>query len=145
MTANKQDQMIFLDGKEKALKSLFSDTFGYLAIGYSETNDGFVNPTSGTNTGFNEISKNVDPTYERIPLVPYGDTIKDTSNGKVLCKFTADLDIENIQRNIPINQFAVVNTNTVGDVNTKIYGASTFTTFTKDNSIAITFVIGFRL
>lgn len=145
--ATKQNQIIFLDGKEIALKALLSETFGYLAIGYSEVNDGFQNPDTDTGpTGFNEISVTKDdPTYERIPLVPYGETVKDTSNGKVLCKFTADLDIENIQRHIPINQFAIVNTSTPNDVNTKIYAASTFTEFKKDNSIAITFVIGLRL
>jgi len=143
----KQDQIIFLDGKEIALQSLFSKTFGYLAIGYAETNDGFQNPTTDTGaTGFHEISQTTDdPTYMRIPLTPYGDTVKDASSGKVLCKFTADLDIDNIQKNIPINQFAIVNTATAGDVNTKIYAASTFTEFDKDDSIAITFVIGFRL
>lgn len=147
MTNTKQDQIIFLDGKEIALKKLLSDTFGFLAIGYSETNDGFENPETDTaNTGFREISTtNDDPTYMRIPLAPYGATVKDKSNGKVLCKFTADLDIDNIQRNIPINQFAIVNTATPNDVNTKIYAASTFTEFKKDDSIAITFVIGLRL
>lgn len=148
MANTKQNQIIFLDGKEIALKSLFSNkTFGYLAIGYSPTNDGFQNPENDvTQNGFVEISQtDDDPTYMRIPLVPYGDAVKDTSNGKVLCKFTADLDIDNIQNNLPINQFAIVNTATAGDVNTKIYAASTFSEFNKDNTIAITFVIGFRL
>lgn len=147
MANNKKDQLIFIDGKELALRSLFTETFGYLAIGYSETNDGFQNPTTDTgDNGFHELSQTSDdPTYMRIPLVPYGEPVKDIDNGKVLYKFTADLDIDNIQRNILINQFAVVNSKTVGDVHTKIYAASTFTEFRKDDTIAITFVIGFRL
>lgn len=145
--ANKQDQLIFLEGKELALKSLFTETFGYLAIGYSEAGDGFQNPETDTgDKGFYELSQTSDdPTYLRIPLVPYGEPVKDRSNGKVLYKFTADLDIDNIQRHIKINQFAIVNSATVGDVKTKIYAASTFTEFEKDDTIAITFVIGFRL
>lgn len=146
MSENKQSQIIFLDGKEIALKSLLTNTFGFLAIGYAHDDNGFKNPATDTDAnGFNEITLDMDPTYERIPLVPYGSTVKDTSNGKVLCKFTADLDIDNIQRHIPINQFAIVNTKTVGDVNTKYYAASTFSEFDKDDSIAITFVVGLRL
>lgn len=145
--ANKQDQIIFLNGKEIALRELFSKTFGYLAVGYSESNNGFQNPDTDTgDTGFHEISTTTDdPTYMRIPLVPYGQPVKDKSNGKVLYKFTADLDIDNITRSVNINQFAIVNTATAGDVNTKIYAASTFTDFQKDDTIAITFVVGFRL
>lgn len=143
----RQDQLIFLEGKELALHSLFTKTFPFLAIGYNNPNTGFINPDTDTgDKGFHEISQTSDdPTYMRVPLVPYGEPVKDKSNGKVLYKFTADLDIDNIQRNIPINQFAIVNSRTVGDVNTKIYAASTFTEFTKDDTIAITFVIGFRL
>lgn len=146
MTQTKQSQIVFLDGKEIALKALCENTFHFLAIGHADEDNGFQNPDTDTGpTGFNEITAEEDPTYERIPLIPYGKTVKDIDSGKVLCKFTADLDIDNIQRNIKINQFAIVNTKTVGDVNTKIYAASTFTSFLKDNSIAITFVIGLRL
>lgn len=145
----KQDQIIFLDGKEKALKTLFSQNqgcFGYLAIGSSETTqNGFENPENTTDeTGFHEISQiNDDATYTRIPLVPFGNTQKDMETGKVLCKFTADLDIDNIQSDININQFAVVDTS---DVNapTTYYAAATFANIPKNNELAVTFVIGFR-
>lgn len=143
----KQDQMIFLDGKESAIRALFSENnFGYLAIGSADSNDnGFYNPESEEDTnGFNEISQvDDDATYMRVPLVPFGDAQKDIDTGKVLCKFTADLDIDNIQSDIPINQFAVVDTS---DVNapTTFYSAATFPSIPKNNELAITFVIGFR-
>ena len=147
MTNNRKDQIVFLDGKEEAMRTLFSsEHFGYLAIGYTNPNNGFINPETDTDDiGFHEISQTTDDaTYLRIPLTPYGEAIKDLDNGKVLCKFSADLDIDNIQRNTPINQYAIVNSATPGDVNTRVYAASTFPTFTKNNKIAITFVVGFR-
>lgn len=147
MTNERRDQIVFLDGKEIGIRTLFNENnFGYLAVGYAEPQEGFINPVTDTDdNGFHEISQTTDDaTYMRIPLTPYGDAIKDFDNGKVLCKFAADLDIDNIQRNTPINQYAIVNSATVGDVNTKIYAASTFPTFQKNNKIAITFVVGFR-
>lgn len=143
----KQDQIIFIDGKESAMRALFSEkNFGYLAIGSTETNEnGFYNPESDEDdNGFHEISQiDDDATYMRVPLVPFGDAQKDYDTGKVLCKFTADLDIDNIQSDVPINQFAIVDTS---DVNapTTLYSAATFTTIPKNNELAITFVIGFR-
>ena len=46
MTATKQSNIIFMEGKEKVLEKLFSSTeFGYLAVGYNSSNDtnGFIN------------------------------------------------------------------------------------------------------
>jgi len=144
----KQDQIIFLDGKVNALQALFSaDNFGYLAIGSStSTDNGFYNPTTSddTDNGFNEISQvDDDATYMRIPLTPFGQPQKDQDTGKVLCKFTADLDIDNIISDISINQFAVVDNS---DVNapTTFYCAATFPSIPKNNKLAVTFVIGFR-
>lgn len=143
-----QDQIIFLDGKEGAIRALFSEkNFGYLAIGSSEsTTNGFYNPVNADSddNGFNEISQiDDDATYLRIPLVPWGEAEKDTDTGKVLCKFTADLDIDNIQSDITINQFAVVDS---ADVNgpTTFYSAATFPSIPKNNKLAVTFVIGMR-
>jgi hypothetical protein len=143
----KQDQIVFLKGKEIALKKLFSqDNFGYLAIGSSESTDnGFYNPATGEDdNGFNEISQiNDDATYMRIPLVPFGTPQIDNDTGKVLCKFAADLDIDNIQSDININQFAIVDTADV-DSPTNIYAAATFSNIPKNNELAITFIIGMR-
>lgn len=143
----KQDQIIFLDGKAEALKALFSENnFGFLAIGSSESTDnGFYNPdTEEDDNGFHEISQvDDDATYTRIPLVPFGTPEKDKDTGKVLCKFTADLDIDNIQSDIEINQFAIVDTSDV-DSPTNYYSAATFPSIPKNNELAITFVIGFR-
>jgi hypothetical protein len=144
----KQDQIVFLEGKEIALKKLFSTSnFGYLAIGSSETTDnGFYNPpsTDPSDNGFHEISQiNDDATYMRIPLVPLGATQIDKDTGKVLVKFSADLDIDNIQSDININQFAIVDSADV-DSPTNIYAAATFSNIPKNNELAITFIIGFR-
>lgn len=142
----KQDQIVFIDGKEKGLEKLFnSENFGYLAIGRCEDEDdnGFINPTSDTESnGFNEISViNDDSTYSRIPLHIVSDTIKDMDTGKVRVKFTADLDVDNIISGLRINQLAIVDSQDSTDPNTTMYCASTFPTFTKSEKIAITFLI----
>ena len=58
-TENRQNQIIFQEGKEKALKEIFTRSgeetpiFGYLAIGYDENKQGFINPTQeGDDNGF---------------------------------------------------------------------------------------------
>lgn len=146
----KQDQIVFMTGKEKGLQTLFSsENFGYLAIGMAaeEKDNGFENPANDTApTGFNEVSRvNDDSTYERIPLKPVGDTIKDPDTGKVTVKFTADLDIDNIISGLRINQLAIVDSSDCTDPNTVIYAASTFPTFTKSEKIAITFLIEMKI
>ena len=146
----KQDQIIFINGKEKGLKALFSsDNFGYLAIGKAtiEDDNGFENPLNDIDSnGFNEISVvNDDSTYQRIPLQVVDDTIKDTDTGKVTVKFTADLDIDNIVSGIRINQLAIVDSSDSTDPNTVMYAASTFPTFTKSEKIAITFLIEMKI
>ena len=142
----KTDQIVFMKGKEAGLKKLFSsENFGYLAIGKSavEGDNGFENPlTDQDSNGFNEISTiNDDSTYSRIPLVPMDDTIEDRESGKVRVKFTADLDIDNIVESLNINQLAIVDSSDSSNPNTIIYAASTFPTFTKNEKIAITFLI----
>lgn len=146
----KQDQIIFIDGKEKGLKTLFnSDNFGYLAIGKAteEDDNGFENPMNDSySNGFNEISiVNDDSTYQRIPLQVVEDTVKDIDTGKVTVKFTADLDIDNIVSGIRINQLAIVDSSDSTDPNTIMYAASTFPTFTKSEKIAITFLIEMKI
>ena len=150
----KSSQIIFMEGKEIALKKLFNGSdggiFGYLAVGYdSESDIGFTDPQiddSASSTGnFKELDE-ATLEYERIPLSLYETepVDKDTSTGKVLVKFKATLDTSNITKSQNINQIAVVDNKTIG-ADTKIYSATTFPTFTKTNNTAITFVIGFRL
>ena len=139
----KSSQIIFMDGKEEALKKLFDGkndgVFGYLAIGYYDEND----------NGFESVDdfKELEDTngYHRIELSLSSDPVqKDESTGKVLVKFTGTLDSENIQQSQAINQLAIVDTKSIG-ANTNYYSASTFKTFTKTSESSITFVIGFRI
>ena len=152
----KYNQLVFLDGKEKALDALFKgDTdeqsspaiFGYLAIGYNETDNGFEDPADedadvDENGGFKEI---VDATgYKRIPLTAVAEsTVKDPKNGQIIKKYEAELPADVITNNY-INQFAICDN---GDVNsdTTFYSAATFTTFLKTDSTSITFIIGFKI
>ena len=146
----KKGQVIFMDGKEIALKKLFNGNdgaFGYLAIGYAATDNGFEDPKAsgqGTESGFQEL-EDING-YHRIQLSLYEtDPVdKDPDTGKVLVKFTATLDTENITQSQNINQIAVVDNASIG-ADTKMYSATTFPTFTKTGDSAITFVIGFRL
>lgn len=144
MTNNSQNQIIFMEGKELSLKQLFTGEtpiFGYLAIGYDPDKAGFINPDETTENGFKEIDS--DSTYARIPLNLF-DIEKDKDTGKVLCKFTADLDVDNIQNEQTINQFAIVDSSEERDVNTIYYAASMFEDIIKNDKLAITFVVGFR-
>lgn len=144
----KQSQIIFVDGKEKALESLFSgdgSPFGFLAIGYAEQDNGFeeANAEQNKTNGFSEISS-VNG-YERIALTPSEEAPdKDVDTGKVLVKFKATLPNENISVNQNINQIAVVDRQDISN-DTVFYCATTFPTFTKSIESSITFVIGFRL
>ena len=73
----KQQQIIFLKGKTEGLKTLFNaNNFGYLAVGYCETEgeNGFENPASSqtqAENGFIEISKNDDGTYGGVERSDY--------------------------------------------------------------------------
>lgn len=141
-----------MKGKEKALKSLFSGdsaAFGYLAIGYEreKENNGFEDPDrndGASETGFKELEQLNN--YHRIPLQLHTDNPVDTDEdtGKVLVKFSATLDSNNLTDAQDINQIAVVDSGTIG-ADTEIYSATTFPTFTKTKDSSITFVIGFRL
>ena len=143
----KKSQIIFMSGKEQALKALFSgpnSAFGYLAIGYASEDNGFLDPdkTDVSESGFQELTEV--SSYQRIPLTLSGSTDKDEDTGKVLVKFSATLKETNITSSQNINQIAVVDSANIG-ADTKIYSATTFPTFTKTEESSITFVIGFRL
>lgn len=145
MTTNKQNNIIFIEGKEKILEKLFNDTgFGYLAVGYNNSNDvnGFINinPESETEkNGFYEISE--DSTYQRVPLSFHSIINKDEDNGKVTAKFTAELDLDNIINNIPINQIAIVDSAQKEDASTTFFAAAVTEDFIKSEKLALVFVI----
>lgn len=131
-TDTKQDNIIFIDGKEKGLKILFSqEHFGFLAVGYhSNTGDtnGFVNVKDNdelSQNGFQEISVEEDSTYTRVPLVINQDSIKNYDNGEVTIICTAEFDIDNIIKDMPINQLAIVDSQTPNDPSTIFYAAAT--------------------
>ena len=148
MTTQKKNNIIFMDGKEKILQKLFSSTeFGYLAVGYNneqtETN-GFqnVDPNDEESTnGFMEISQVDSSTYSRVPLSFHSIVNKDDDTGKVTAKFTAELDIDNIIEDIPINQIAIVDSSEVEDASTTFFAASVTDTFSKNEKLALVFVI----
>ena len=149
MTDTKKQQIIFLKGKTEGLKTLFNtDNFGYLAVGnYTAEDNGFVNPTSSQSqaeNGFQEISKNDDGTYMRVPL-KFVDSSEDYDTGRTKCTFTATLETSNIINNIQINQFAICNSIDPDDINTTFYCASTFPSFTKNNNLEISFTIDLEI
>lgn len=143
------DQIIFLDGKEEALKTLFSQNkFGYIAIGRqsaTDTSNGFSEPDSNNETGFHEITKLDSPSYYRIPLKKTDKVVKDPDTGKVSMTFVADLDVDNIVEGIQINQFAICDNQDSSSLNTVFYCASVFPTFTKNEKIAISFEIEMKV
>ena len=142
----KKEQMIFLKGKTEGLKTLFNaNNFGYLAVGYCGENgaNGFQNPESSQtqeDNGFQEISKNDDSTYTRVPL-EFLEENEDFDAGTTVCTFQAILSTTNIIEGIPINQFAICNSIDPDDINTVFYCASTFPTFTKNDNLEISFKI----
>lgn len=146
-TDTKQDNIIFIDGKEQGLKTLFSNAnFGYLALGHNsetEATNGFVNVEDGganTSNGFYEISG--DSTYQRVPLVVSQDSIKNYDNGEVTVKFTAEFDVDNIVSGININQLAIVDSQTPNDPSTTFYAAAVCNDgFNKSDQLALVFVI----
>lgn len=145
----KKSQIIFMDGKEQALRLLFNkdieNSFGYLAVGFAETDNGFEDPRASSDpieNGFNELNIS---SYRRVSLEPHTDEPeKDPDTGKVLVKFTATLDETNITEPQSINQIAIVDSAEVG-ADTNYYSATTFQTFTKTAESSITFVVGFKL
>lgn len=143
--ATKQNNIIFLEGKEKILQRFFSSTeFGYLAVGYNKSNDtnGFINtdPKNETQTnGFYEISE--DSTYERVPLNFHSIINKNEETGKVTAKFTAELDVDNIINNIPINQIAIVDSSERNNASTTFFAAAVTEEFVKSEKLALVFVI----
>ena len=145
MTATKQSNIIFMEGKEKVLEKLFSSTeFGYLAVGYNSSNDtnGFINVDTENETsvnGFYEITE--DSTYQRVPLSSHSILSRDEDNGKVTAKFTAELDVDNIINNIPINQIAIVDSSEKNDASTTFFAAAVTEDFTKSEKLALVFVI----
>lgn len=145
MTATKQSNIIFMEGKEKVLEKLFSSTeFGYLAVGYNSSNDtnGFINIDTEDETsvnGFYEITE--DSTYQRVPLSFHSILNRDGDNGKVTAKFTAELDVDNIINNIPINQIAIVDSSEKNDASTTFFAAAVTEDFTKSEKLALVFVI----
>ena len=145
MTATKQSNIIFMEGKEKILEKLFSSTeFGYLAVGYNSSNDtnGFINVDTENETsvnGFYEITE--DSTYQRVPLSFHSILSRDEDNGKVTAKFTAELDVDNIINNIPINQIAIVDSSEKNDASTTFFAAAVTEDFTKSEKLALVFVI----
>ena len=145
MTATKQSNIIFMEGKEKILEKLFSSTeFGYLAVGYNSSADtnGFINvdPEDETSVnGFYEITE--DSTYQRVPLSFHCIINRDEDNGKVTAKFTAELDLDNIINNVPINQIAIVDSSEKTDASTTFFGAAVTEDFTKSEKLALVFVI----
>lgn len=145
----KQSQIIFMNGKEKALKTLFSEsTFGWLAVGYEPTDNGFEDPSINTeisNSGFNELEEANGYTRAKLYLDEESPVSKDDSSGKVLVKFKATFDETNIMGNQNINQIAIVDNSTPGYADTNFYAATTFPTFQKSQDSSITFIVGFRL
>lgn len=147
----KQDNIIFINGKQKGLEALFSqENFGYLALGYNQSNDtnGFVNVEDGQEApanGFYEISKEQDSTYERVPLYIIQDSnaiIRNYDNGEVTVKFMAEFDIDNIVSGATINQLAIVDSSDPEDLNTTFYAAATCDdNFNKSEQLAIVFII----
>lgn len=141
----KQNNIIFLEGKEKILQKLFSSTeFGYLAVGYNSSDDtnGFINvdpEDEVTPNGFYEISE--DSTYARVPLSFHSIINRDEDNGKVTAKFTAELDLDNIINNIPINQIAIVDSDDKNSASTTFFAAAVTETFVKSEKLALVFVI----
>lgn len=139
----RSNQIIFLDGKEAALKKIFSEHFGYLALGYDPEELGFQESTDGDieSKGFLELTEGVN-NYQRIEL-RFLSAERDPDTQKVLVKFKADLPTGNItgQR---INQMAIVDTANT-DAKTTYFSATTFPTFNKTSNSSISFVIGMRL
>lgn len=147
----KQDNIIFIHGKEKGLQALFSqEHFGYLALGFNQSNDtnGFINVEDGQEApanGFYEISKEMDSTYQRVPLHLVQESnavVRNYDNGEVTVKFMAEFDIDNIVSCATINQLAIVDTADPEDASTTFYAAATCDdSFNKSEQLAIVFII----
>lgn len=136
MALAKQDQIIFLTGKEKALRTLFSEAnFGYLALGYNEDN-GFENETETTSNNFVEITE---PTYKRVKLTIQDSVKLDYDTGTATITLVGDMNIDNILSTTMINQLAIVDSSSSTDANTIYYCAATFPDFKKSEQTALSF------
>lgn len=143
--ATKQSNIIFAEGKEKLLQKIFdSSNFGFLAVGYNQNTgdtNGFINvdpDQENQDNGFYEITE--DSTYKRVPLSFHSILNKD-DNGKVTAKFTAELDLDNIINNMPINQIAIVDSSEKTNASTTFFAAAVTETFVKSEKLALVFVI----
>lgn len=140
----KQNNIIFMEGKEKILEKIFTSAFGYLAVGYNSSNDtnGFINvdiENESAQNGFYEITE--DSTYERVPLNFHSILNRDEDNGRVTAKFTAELDQDNIINNVKINQIAIVDSGEKTDASTTYFAAAVTEDFTKNEKLALVFVV----
>ena len=88
---------------------------------------------------FYEITE--DSAYQRVPLSFHSILSRDEDNGKVTAKFTAELDVDNIINNIPINQIAIVDSSEKNDASTTFFAAAVTEDFTKSEKLALVFVI----
>ena len=145
--ATKQDNIIFMSGKEKGLLKLFSQDqgcFGYVALGYNQDNDtnGFINPTGeGTlQNGFYEITG--DSSYQRAKLIPHENAFYDPDNGEVTVKFLAEFDVDNIVSGATINQLAIVDSQDPNNDSTNFYAAAVCDDdYHKSEQLSIVFII----
>ena len=134
--------MIFLQGKEKALKTLFSEAnFGYLALGFSEDN-GFVNETESTSNGFVELTE---PTYSRVKLTPQKTVKLDSDTGTATITLVADVNVDNVIKSTSVNQLAIVDSISKTDANTIFYCAAVFPTFQKSEQTALSFSLDMKI
>ena len=147
MSGEKQDNIIFMDGKAVGLSVLFDKNhFGYLAVGHVDSDNGFVEPNANsTSNGFHEIEETEDTTYTRVPLTMHPNIIKNTENGRVTVKFTAELDVDNIISGITINQLAIVDSATARDPDTIFYAAATCANYDKNETLALVFEIAMTI
>lgn len=154
----KTSQKIFAKGKAMALDSLFVGNdapFGYLAVGYSEENDGFDDPIENTSissssnySGFKEIDF-TQYEYERVPLTlvdaaDFTNINYNSSTQTVTRTYQATLETGNI-KGTNINQIAIVSNDGQSEAETDFYSATTFATFYKNDQSSITFRISFTL
>lgn len=140
----KQDKLVTIAGKEKALKNLFTSVFGYLAVGYNvdtTAGNGFRNPTEeNPNNGFHEITLEEDSTYHRVPLQAQENIKTNPETGEVIVTFMAELDVDNIiDSTISINQIAIFDSQEVGTGT--MYCAGVSNDFPKNEELALVFLI----
>lgn len=146
-TIKKYNQIILPLGKEDAIRTIF-EHFNYVALGSSNSNDGrkgFTMPTSEdnflTDCGFNEIDPTSYPTYDRIELLEAQADIVPDEKGRVTLSFTCEIDTTNLSQKemVTINQMAITDNQSAGDLNSRVFYAAVFPDFEKNGTIAIEF------